>query len=256
MRILFWVTNIAFWAFFMITSFILFFGAVLIRLVTWPFDPNRKVLQKYSCFWSSLYVWCNPFWSVKVTGHEHLERGKSYVMVSNHKSFMDILIIFRSFLHFKWVSKASMFKAPLLGWNMKLNGYIPITRGDPISREKCMNDCMEWLKKGSSVFFFPEGTRSKDGKLQRFKPGAFRLAVESGHDILPMVIQGSEHAVPKHSILLTKKSKMSLDILPPISVKGFDPKKLEAEATRLADLVFEKIQKYLEQYPLPKPSAA
>jgi 1-acyl-sn-glycerol-3-phosphate acyltransferase len=60
-------------------------------------------------------------------------------MVSNHQSLMDILILFRTFFHFKWVSKASMFKAPLLGWNMKLNGYVPIHRGDPNSREKCLN---------------------------------------------------------------------------------------------------------------------
>jgi len=256
MRILYWGLNIAFWAFFILTSLVLFVGALVIYLFTRPFDPNRRVLQKYSCFWASLYVWCNPFWSIKVLGRENVDPKRAYVMVSNHKSMMDIIVIFRSFLHFKWVSKASMFKAPLLGWNMVLNGYIAINRGDPNSREKCLNHCKEWLQRGSSVFFFPEGTRSKDGKLGNFKPGAFRLAVETGRDILPMVIQGSEHAIPKHSILLTKKSKMSLRILPAVSVRGFDPKNLEAEAGRLAELVHQKIQTALMQNPLSSQSAA
>jgi 1-acyl-sn-glycerol-3-phosphate acyltransferase len=163
-------------------------------------------------------------------------------MVSNHQSLMDILILFRTFFHFKWVSKASMFKAPLLGWNMKLNGYVPIHRGDPNSREKCLNLCKSWLKKGSSVFFFPEGTRFEDGTMAPFKLGAFRLALETGTDILPMVIVGSEKAVPKNSILLTKKSKMEVRILPPISTQGYDLSRLQEEAARLAEHVHQVIR--------------
>jgi 1-acyl-sn-glycerol-3-phosphate acyltransferase len=213
--------NILFWAFFGVTSFVLCGIALVIRLVTGPFDRNLRILQKFSGFWASLYIWANPFWSVgSLKGIEQVDPKKAYVIVSNHQSMADILILFRSFLHFKWVAKKSLFNLPLLGWNMRLNGYVPITRGDEKSREECLKQCADWLKKGSSVLFFPEGTRSKDGRLQPFKPGAFRLALETGHEILPVVISGTLHAIPKHSILLHGRSRMSMKVLPPISLKN------------------------------------
>ena len=249
-KLLFLPINILFWSFFLLSSVFLYLGALVIWLVTLPFDVNRRVLHKYSCFWASLYVWTNPFWPMRTRGKENMNRKKAYVIVSNHESMVDILVLFHSFLHFKWVSKASMFKAPFLGWNMKLNGYIPIERGDPKSRETCMEKCRDWIRKGSSVLFFPEGSRSKDGHLKKFKLGAFRLALETGADILPMVIRGTRNAVPKHSIILTKRSKISLEILPPISIKGFDGKKLPEEAERLAKLAWEKIQGALDHNPI------
>lgn len=232
------VINILFWLFFILSCSILVVIACLIRLITWSFDPNRKILQQFSCFWASLYIWVNPFWSSRIIGREKVDQKKIYVMVSNHQSMADILMLFRTFLHFKWVSKKSVFYLPFLGWNMWLNGYVPIERGDAASRERCMERCHDWLKMGSSVFFFPEGTRSPDGKMKSFKTGAFRLAIESGTDILPMVIRGSRHAIPKHSILLHGKSKMELEILPPISVKEFDRRNPDTEAKRLADVVY------------------
>jgi len=250
MKIIYFPINFLFWAFFILSSLVLFFGALLIWALTYFFDPNRRVLQKYSCFWSSLYIWFNPFWSVTVIGRENVDPKKAYVMVSNHQSLMDILVLFRTFFHFKWVSKKSMFKAPLLGWNMRLNGYVPIERGDEASRERCMDLCRRWIKKGSSVLFFPEGTRSPDGALRPFKLGAFCLALQSGADILPMVIRGSGEAVPKHSILLTRKTKMSIEVLPPILIKNFTGP-LAEEAQRLAEMVYRQIQAALGPTTVP-----
>jgi 1-acyl-sn-glycerol-3-phosphate acyltransferase len=134
----------------------------------------------------------------------------------------DIVVLFNTFIHFKWVSKKSVFNAPLLGWNMRLNGYVPINRGSDASREKCMDKCREWLAKGSSVLFFPEGTRATESrKMLPFKVGAFKLAVESGRDVLPIVIQGSIDAIPKDSALLHRKARMTLEVLPPVSIDSF-----------------------------------
>ncbi|MBI3541226.1 MAG: 1-acylglycerol-3-phosphate O-acyltransferase [Deltaproteobacteria bacterium] len=242
MKILNLIINIFFWTFFVISSTILVIGAAFIRVLTISFDPNLKILQQYSCFWASLYIWINPFWSATILGKKNVDSKKVYVMVSNHQSMADILILFRTFLHFKWVSKKSLFKTPLLGWNMALNGYIPIERGDAESRDRCLNLCADWIRKGSSVFFFPEGTRSPDGTMRPFKAGAFRLALQTGTDVLPMVIRGSKDAIPKHSIRLHGQSKMELEILPPISIKDFDPTRLDEESKRLAELVFQRIQ--------------
>jgi 1-acyl-sn-glycerol-3-phosphate acyltransferase len=234
--------NVLFWFFFIVSSMILVLGAAIIYLITRPFDPNRRILQQYSCFWASLYLWVNPFWSGRITGLQRCDPRKTYVMVSNHQSMADILIVFRTFLHFKWVAKKSLFKLPLLGWNMWFNGYVPIERGDAASRDRCLARCQQWIEKGSSVFFFPEGTRAPDGRIKPFKTGAFRLALESGTDILPMVIRGSRFAIPKHSLRLHGKSRMTLEVLPPISTKGFDPSQLDEESKRLAEFVFHKIK--------------
>lgn len=237
--------NTLFWLFFVVSSLVLVAGAAVIRWVTEPFDPNRRILQQYSCLWASLYLWVNPYWSGRVKGRENYDRRKAYVIVSNHQSMADIIMVFRTFLHFKWVAKTSTFKIPMLGWNMRFNGYIPIERGDAESREKCLAACRQWLKKGSSVFFFPEGTRSPDGTMKPFKIGAFRVAVESGADILPLVIKGSRYAIPKHSRLLHGRSDMTIEILPSISVEGFDPNRVDEESKRLADRVFQKMQSAL-----------
>jgi 1-acyl-sn-glycerol-3-phosphate acyltransferase len=237
--------NVVFWGYFVSTSMILVVGAALLRLTTRPFDPNLKILQQYSCFWASLYLWGNPFWSLKKRGVKLADRNQTYVIVANHQSMADILAIFNTFLHFKWIAKKSLFKFPLLGWNMSFNGYIPIDRGNPESREQCMRDCRAWLDKGSSVLFFPEGTRSEDGKLRDFKPGAFRLALESGHDILPIVIKGSLHAIPKHSILLHGKSKMELEVLPPVSLEPYKNLDIKDATEQLTQAVRTKIAEKL-----------
>ncbi|MBI1748963.1 MAG: 1-acyl-sn-glycerol-3-phosphate acyltransferase [Acidobacteria bacterium] len=234
--------NSLFWTFFAVSSLILVIIGAVIRVVTAPLDPNRRVLQKFSCFWASLYIWLNPFWLAVIKGLENVDRRKAYVMISNHQSMADILIVFRTFLHFKWVAKRSLFKVPLLGWNMWLNGYVPIERSDATSRDQCLDACRAWLKKGSSIFFFPEGTRSPDGQMKPFKVGAFRLALQSGADILPIIIRGSRNAIPKHSRLLNGKSRMSLEVLPPIPLTGFDGTRLEEESKRLAVYVFQKMQ--------------
>lgn len=237
--------NALFWGFFVVSSMVLVVGSALIRLITGLYDPNYRFLQQYTCVWSSLYLWVNPFWSLQKKGVERVDKKKAYVIVANHQSMADIICVFNTFLHFKWVAKKELFKIPLLGWNMSLNGYVGIDRGNPDSRDRCLSECRDWLKKGSSVFFFPEGTRSKDGQLRDFKPGAFRLAIESNCDILPIVIRDSLHAIPKHSRLLSGKSKMKLEVLDPISVQAYQGQDLEASTRLLSDEVRRQIAEKL-----------
>lgn len=239
--------NVCLWAFFCISLLPLFLVALLIWLVTYPFDPNRRVLQWWSCWWGRFYIWANPFWSVTAKNVDLADPRKAYVIVSNHQSMVDIMVMYRSMLHFKWVSKDIMFKVPFLGWNMILNGYVPIKRGDPKSREVCMAKCAAWLKKGSSVVFFPEGTRSETGEMRPFKLGAFQLAVETGSDILPVVIRGSRDALPKHSAIIDTHSDMEIEVLPPIPVDVNPSEDLKAQAERYSDRAREAIAKALDK---------
>jgi 1-acyl-sn-glycerol-3-phosphate acyltransferase len=121
------------------------------------------------------------------------------VVVSNHESQADPFLI--SFLpwEMKWLGKEVLFRVPFLGWSMRLAGDVPVRRGTRTSVEDAMKTCARWLERGVPVMIFPEGTRSPDGALLPFKDGAFRLAIETGADILPIAVSGTRRALPKHS---------------------------------------------------------
>jgi 1-acyl-sn-glycerol-3-phosphate acyltransferase len=209
--------SLMFWAFMLLTSVLLFPVAFLIRGVTSPFDRRLAVLHAFSCFWASLYTWCNPLWSVRIEGKDRIDRHSAYVIVSNHQSLVDILVLFRLFVHFKWVSKHENFRIPFVGWNMTLNRYIKIERGSIRGNLSMMRGAEAALNGGSSVMIFPEGTRSPGGTLAEFKPGAFELALRSGRPILPIALHGTAAALPKRGFILRGKQAMRISVLEPIS---------------------------------------
>jgi len=198
-----------------------FLIALLIRLLTYPFDRRLWLLHQFTCFWASLYIWIFPPWSVTTIGRDKIDPGKTYIIVSNHQSLVDILVAFTLFTHFKWVSKAEIFLIPLIGWNMILNQYVRLERGSKTSIKAMYSRCTEHLQKGSSVYLFPEGTRSTSGKMRPFKEGAFVLAKRLGLPILPIVINGSKNAVPKNSLNFHGSTRVQLEILAPIEPTTF-----------------------------------
>ena len=219
--------TVYFWGFMLVTSLVLFPVAVVLRLATAPFDRRLTTLHRFTSFWGSLYTWGNPLWHVTVTGTEHLAVEAPAVMVANHQSFADILVLFRVRTHYKWVSKAENFRVPLIGWNMSLNRYIRIERGSIRGNIKMMRDCEVALRDGNSLMIFPEGTRSVDGRMRPFKEGAFELAIRMRRPILPILISGTGDALPKRGILLRGKQHMQVRILPPVLPDTFRGKTAE-----------------------------
>jgi 1-acyl-sn-glycerol-3-phosphate acyltransferase len=207
------VGSVLFWAFLALSSIALFPVAVLIWAATAPFDRNKRLLHQFTCFWASLYTWFNPAWRVHVEGREKIRRDATYVMVANHQSLLDILVLFRLFVHFKWVSKIENFRVPFIGWNMSLNGYVKLRRGDKQSIGEMMSACARVLDDGSSIMMFPEGTRSPDGRLRAFKHGAFTLAQGSGVAILPILVEGTADALPKRGFVLQGRHAIRIRIL-------------------------------------------
>lgn len=202
-----------FWAFLVVSSLLLFPIAVLIWAATVLFDKRLVVLHQFTCFWASLYSWLNPVWRVHVEGREKIEPGAAYVMVANHQSLLDILVLFRLFAHFKWVSKIENFRVPCIGWNMSLNRYIKLRRGDKESVDQMMVACEQTLREGNSIMMFPEGTRSADGRLKAFKHGAFTLAKRVGAPILPIVVEGTAAALPKRGFVLQGRHAIRIRVL-------------------------------------------
>jgi 1-acyl-sn-glycerol-3-phosphate acyltransferase len=164
-----------------------------------------------------------PLWSARFEGREHIRPGRTYVIVANHQSLGDILVLFGLFKHYKWVSKRAIFKVPFIGWNMSLNDYVALLRGDPKSIEEMMNACRVHLRRGSSVMLFPEGTRSVDGEMKAFKHGAFTLAAELGVEVVPIVIDGTRDALPKHGLKLDHPWGL------PVRVRVLEPVTPEAD---------------------------
>lgn len=156
---------------------------------------RRKTHHLIAKIWASLTVY--PFVDVKFTGLENLPPANvPAVYVSNHQSFLDIytmLILGRSF---KIISKKGIFVIPIIGWAMFLLGVIPLRRMDSRSQLDCLKRCMDLVTKGASVFFFPEGTRSKDGKLGAFKKGAFSIAAKTGVPVVPITLMGTGKLMP------------------------------------------------------------
>jgi 1-acyl-sn-glycerol-3-phosphate acyltransferase len=130
------------------------------------------------------------------------------------------------------VSKIENFRVPFIGWNMSLNRYIKLRRGDRASVVQMMRACEETMAEGNSIMMFPEGTRSPSGRLRQFKPGAFELAIKTGSPILPIVIRGTSDALPKRGFVLKGRHPIRLSVMeeiPPESFRGKTAEELAAE---------------------------
>lgn len=211
------LVSLAYLTFFIITSAIFFAVALVIWLVTVLFDRRLVLLHLYTCFWASFYLWTLPGVRTTVAGREHVRKGATYVIVSNHQSAIDILAACRLFIPFKWVSKAENFRLPFIGWNMVLNRYIKLERGHRGSIRKMLDACARRLAQGSSVFLFPEGTRSETAEVGRFKPGAFALAQRMQIPVLPIAIRGTRDVLPKNSLRMQGTHHIHVQVLPEIA---------------------------------------
>lgn len=215
------VLSLLWWAFLVVTCILLFPVAVVIWAVTAPFDRRLRLLHRFTCWWASLYSWVNPAWTVRIEGRERIRPDATYVMIANHQSFVDILVLFRLFAHFKWVSKVEIFRLPFIGWNMALNRYVALRRGDRRSIAAMMQACLDRLDEGSSIMIFPEGTRSVDGRLKPFKAGAFTLAKRARVPILPIVVEGTARALPRRGFVLQGRHHIHVRVLDEVPYETF-----------------------------------
>jgi 1-acyl-sn-glycerol-3-phosphate acyltransferase len=236
--------------YFFTSSFVLYCINALICLATAPFDSNRKLVHLFSSGWGHHYIAMCPAWPCQFEGKENIEDGKTYVLISNHQSLADIIVLYGLFKHFKWVSKEEIFDVPVVGWNMYLNQYVKIKRGNLKSIKEMLQTCKDWINKGSSVMMFPEGTRSPDGQIHPFRDGAFRIACETGVPLIPIVTDGTHSILQKGSKLL-HRGDIRVKVLPPI-----DPKDFDNSSAKMRDAVHALMVKTLEEMRGKKPSNA
>ena len=139
---------------------------------------------------------------VKVYGRENITRGQSYVFVANHQGAYDIFAIYGYLGHnFKWMMKKSLEKLPLVGFSCKVSGHIFVDNSSPSAIRETMHTAEKRLAGGMSVVVFPEGARTIDGRLHRFKRGAYTLATEFGLPVVPVTIDGAYDILPRTSVI-------------------------------------------------------
>ncbi|NOX33852.1 MAG: 1-acyl-sn-glycerol-3-phosphate acyltransferase [Deltaproteobacteria bacterium] len=235
----------AYIAFVGIHSAIMFIIACFIRLLTHFFDKRLILLNLFTSFWASTYIWCMPIWSVKITGRRKMDMKKNYVIVANHQSQLDVLVVYRLFFPFRWISKAEVFNLPFIGWNMTLNGHVKLKRGDKESIAQMMDQCKKFLKNNISIMMFPEGTRSKTGIVKPFKNGAFMLAKKMKKPILPLVINNTKDALPKYSLTLRGRHKMDIRVLDEIPFSVFEYMEVDDTAKMVQKMISSHVKEHI-----------
>jgi 1-acyl-sn-glycerol-3-phosphate acyltransferase len=212
---------------------------LLVLLATRSFDPERRLVARLFHGYGVAIIGLQPWVRVRVENRATSPFREPCILVSNHESDADVYV--SSYLaplgwNAKYLSKESLFKLPVVGWGMRMAGDIEVVRTDRRSRAEAFAKCRVWLERGVPVFIFPEGTRSRTGEMAPFQPGAFRLAIEMGIPIQPVVFAGTRDALPPGAFLL-QPARVTLRILEPIPVTGLEV----AEAKALADRVHDQV---------------
>ncbi len=209
-----------------------------IKILLLGLPQDGRPHHDLASIWGKTIIRMIPGWSIKIDGLENIPKDNdAVVIVANHESMADIWAMFFLNVQFRWIAKAEIKKIPVIGTVMRWAGYIFIKRGDRVSTAAALARSKETIDSGISMMFFPEGTRSADGKVKKFKIGAFKLANDSKVDILPIAIHGAGVLFPKGS-RVPFPSEIKLKVLPRIAVPE-DEEKLAGFADTVRDKIIE-----------------
>jgi 1-acyl-sn-glycerol-3-phosphate acyltransferase len=234
-----WQALASIWAWFVLATCLVLWMPLMaaVRLVTLS-DPGRYAVGYLFRRIGPVMATLHPLWRFRASGTPPADPRRPYVVVSNHESFADILLISHLPWEMKWLSKAELFKVPVLGWLMRLAGDIPVRRGEGRSAVEALQRCRTVLKQRVSVMIFPEGTRSPTRDMLPFKDGAFRLAIDAGVPVLPIAVSGTGTALPKHGWLFGR-AKAEVRVLEPIETTGLTVKDVHALRERVRKMILE-----------------
>jgi 1-acyl-sn-glycerol-3-phosphate acyltransferase len=207
-------------------------------LCTAWWDRRRLVAGRVFRTCAPAAITLNPFWSVRFEGSLPSGRSRPYVVVCNHESLADVVIVGCLPWEMKWLSKLAILRIPFLGLMMRMVGDVAVRRHDPESRRRAYEKLRSWLERGVPVIIFPEGTRALTEELLPFHEGAFRLALETGVPILPLALSGTRQAIHKGSLQFGR-ARAVIRILEPVSPEGSpeDPEDVARLTARVRELI-------------------
>ena len=205
-------------------------------------------------YWPGM-IWGRLFYlifmiPVHVHGMENIKKGQSYVIAPNHQSYWDAFLVYGFIgIKFKWMMKKELGKIPFVGWACKMSGCIFIDRSSRGSGAESIRKAESKLKNGMSVVIFPEGTRTPDGEMGKFKRGAFLISEELGLPILPVTIDGNYDVMSRHAWNVTWHP-VHMTIHEPVwpsSTKETDEAQLKAIMSQTSEQVFNTIKETLDK---------
>ena len=174
----------------------------LIIIAISPFDRKGNLVHFVGKFWSLLNIYLSGT-RLAIKGKEKIEKGRTYIVMSNHQSLVDPWVLIGKLpLQLRWTVKPEVKKMPVFGHALDRMGHIYVGRRRRKDTVMSLEIAIQKIRKGSSVVFFPEGTRSKDGRLLKFHKGGALIAIRSGVPILPVTINGSRFVLPKGTLAL------------------------------------------------------
>jgi len=217
----------------LVATSIIFFSVIL-----YPFDKDKKFSHAHGFLWSDLLIALNPFWNIEISGLNSIDKTKAYVVVANHQSLTDAILLYQTKMQFKWLANEGIFKIPFIGWSLILTKHIKVEKVKLVGIKNVYQDAATWLRRNISVMFFPEGTRNNGRTMGKFQNGAFKLAINEQVPILPISIKGTGNALPKGSWLFTTNMPIRMKVLEPINASGV----MEEDFEKLRDLVRSKIE--------------
>lgn len=230
------------WLFIVFSIVPLFVVYFLLWVLTRLFDKRQAVVHYYAMIWSRLYLLVNPGWKIRVENRDRIEKGKTYILISNHQSIIDIALLLQLNVNFRWVSKIELARVPVVGWVLWLNNHIMVRRGDKLSVVQMAEACRKVIASGVSVCVFPEGTRSVNGNLQPFKEGAFILAKDNNTTILPVVIDGASEALPRNAFWFKVRQTFTVRVLDEIPVEDIRHTSADSLASHASQLMTDELQ--------------
>ena len=200
-------------------SYLYILAVIIPHLIISFFCRSGDLQHLNARAWARFSLWCAGC-PVVIRGEENIPRGPA-VYMANHVSHFDVFAILGHLkVQFRWTVKKELFRIPLLGLAMKRAGYILIDRSNHEKAMESMRIAAEKIRSGTSVFVFPEGTRSLDGTLQYpFKKGGFHLAINAGVPIVPITVSGTREILPKHGMRV-RPGVITLTIGKPVPTRG------------------------------------
>ncbi len=195
-------------------------------------------------------TWLKPAGAeLTISGQEHIDPGTSYVVVANHLSNFDVMACLKAIpLPIRYLAKKELFSIPILAPAMRAVGIVEVDRQARGAAIESVNiQSARVIERGDSLIIYPEGTRSRDGRIRTFKKGAFTMAVAAGMPILPVTIHGTwEMWRPGGKTIRSGKITMIID--PPIPTAGLDREQTEALRRQVAGLICGRFAELSQSY--------
>jgi len=248
-RIAIWLYQVYVWLIFyplgFLLTLVLGWTTVVVSMIWTPRIASRYIAVS----WARIICWLTPA-RVTVEGAENADPLKTYVVVCNHQSQYDIILVYGWLkLDLKWVLKKELRKIPGIGIGCEKAGHIYVDRSKPELARKAVRDALDSVGDGVGVLFFPEGTRSLDGKMGSFKKGAFRMATSQKLPILPVTLIGTRDIQKARSLVIVP-GKMRMVIHPAIEVSGADdPETIRELISRTRTAINSSLPPELQQDP-------